>query len=325
MSGLPVILWGMDGGNHALAARLAGFATYADLVATGLSRARIRAMVQQGKLLTPQRGIYLTKELAEWFQLVPAGPTAMRAMSALARLGAGSVISHETAAQLHGLDLLTQPPPWVTLTRPPGLGSKSGSRGVCLHTAALPAGHIGARLAIPVTTVQRTVVDLARELDFAAAVVVADSALHQHLASKKELRQVLADCRQWPGTAQAARVIDFADGLAESVLESIARVLFHELRLPAPELQVEIRGEHGFIGRVDFLWRQFRTIAEVDGALKYDADPKRARAQLRRDKDLRAVGYEVEHFDWHEITQGQRDVDSSLRATFARGRQRAAS
>jgi very-short-patch-repair endonuclease len=325
MSALAVILWGMDGGNRALSVRLAGFATYADLLASGLSRARIRAMVQQGKLLTPQRGIYFTKELAEWLQLLPAGATAIRAMSALATLGAGSVISHQTAAQLHGLELLTQPPPWVTLTRPRSLGSKSANRGVCVHTAGLPAGHIGARLAMPVTTVPRTVVDLARELDFAAAVAVADSALHQHLASKRELRQVLADCRQWPGAVRAARVIDFADGLAESVLESIARVLFHQLRLPAPELQVEIRGKHGFIGRVDFLWRQFRTIAEVDGALKYDADPGRARAQLRRDKELRAVGYEVEHFDWSEITQGQQEVDSSLRAAFARGRQRAAS
>jgi Transcriptional regulator, AbiEi antitoxin len=325
MSAVAVILWGMDGGNRALDVRLAGFATYGDLLATGLSRARVRAMVQQGKLLTPQRGIYLTKELAEWLQLVPAGTTAMRAMSALATLGAGSVISHQTAAQLHGLDLLTQPPPWVTLTRPRGLGSKSGNRGVCVHTAGLPAGHIGGRLAMPVTTVPRTVVDLARELDFAAAVVVADSALHQHLASKKELRDVLAYCRQWPGAVQAAKVIDFADGLAESVLESIARVLFQKLRLPAPELQVEIRGENGFIGRVDFLWRQFRTIAEVDGALKYDADPGRARAQLRRDKELRAAGYEVEHFDWREITQGQQDVNSSLRATFRRSRQRVAS
>jgi hypothetical protein len=65
MSALAVILWRMNGENRALDVRLAGFATYAELLATGLSRARIRAMVQQGTLLTPQRGIYLTKELAE--------------------------------------------------------------------------------------------------------------------------------------------------------------------------------------------------------------------------------------------------------------------
>jgi hypothetical protein len=242
----------------------------------------------------------------------------------LATAAAGAVASHQTAAHLHGLDLLTEPRR-VTLTRPPGRGSKTGKRGVHVHTAAMPASHVGGRFALPVTTVPRTVVDLARELDSAAGVVVADSALHQHLASKNELRQVLAYCRRWPGALKAARVIDFADGLAESVLESIARVLFQELRLPPPELQVEIRGNNGFIGRVGFLWRRFRTIAEVDGALKYKADPMRARMQLQRDKELHTAGYEVEHFDWREITQLQHPVDGSLRAMFARGRQRAAS
>jgi predicted transcriptional regulator of viral defense system len=325
MSVPGLMLSGVDDGNRALSARLAGFATYGDLLRTGTSRARIRAMVQQGALLTPERGVYLSKELAEWFQLLPGGATAVRAMAAVARLSAGTVVSHQTAAQLHCLDLLTESQRVVTLTRPPGVGSKSGRRDVRVHTAALPVGHVGALLAIPVTTVARTVVDLARELDFASGVVVADSALHQHLASKRELSQVLAYCRQWPGAQKAARVIDFADGLAESVLESIARVLFQKLGFPPPELQVEIRNDGGLIGRVDFLWRQFRTIAEVDGALKYNADPRRARMQLRRDKELRTAGYEVEHFDWREITQRQQEVDSSLRVTFARGRQRAAS
>lgn len=62
-----------------------------------------------------------------------------------------------------------------------------------------------------------------------------------------------------------------------------------------------IAGEEGFIGRVDFYWKKYRTIAEVDGALKY-ADPSRARKQLWRDMALREAGYEVVHFDWREIT-----------------------
>ncbi|MGH3301913.1 MAG: hypothetical protein ACRDOK_09565 [Streptosporangiaceae bacterium] len=63
----------------------------------------------------------------------------------------------------------------------------------------------------------------------------------------------------------------------------------------------------------------------MDGALKYDADPERARWQLRGDKELRKVGYEVEHFGWHEITKAGQEVGSSLLAAFARGRQRGAS
>lgn len=293
-----------------------------ELLRRGKSRRQIESMVARGTLLRLAQGVYTTAEFADRLRPLPEGRAALRAAAALATLGNGAVMSHETAAQLHGLDLLTEPHGHVTLTRPPSVGSKSGKPGVHVHTAGLPASHLGWRFGMPVTTVPRTVVDLARELDFLAGVVVADSALHQRLASKKELRQVLAECRGWPGTSRAARVIEFADGLSESVLESIARVLFQELRLPRPELQVEIRRDGRLIGRVDFLWRRFRTIAEVDGALKYDADPRRARAQLWRDRELRRADYEIEHFVWHEITGAQQEVGSLLLAAFARGCQR---
>jgi len=306
----------MDARARALNIRLVGFSTYAELLAAGLTRARIRVMVRRGELISLSRGVYITSELAGRLRLLPAGETAMRAMGVLATLRAGSVVSHHTSAELHGLDLLSQAPV-LSISRPPAVGSRSAKPGVLVHAAELPAGHVGGRFGVPCTTVPRTVVDLARELEFRDGVVVADSALRQRLTSKKELRQVLAECPRWPGVSRAASVVEFADGLAESVLESIARVAFRDLGLPAPELQVPITDEE-FIGRVDFLWRRFRTIAEVDGALKYD-DRARARAQLRRDKRLRAAGYEVEHFDWREIMYAPTEVGRSLQVAFRRG------
>ena len=67
-----------------------------------------------------------------------------------------------------------------------------------------------------------------------------------------------------------------------------------------------------------FYWKQYRTIAEVDGALKY-ADPDRARAQLRRDSLLRDDGFEVVHFTWQQITQTPEQVALSIRKAFRRG------
>jgi len=99
--------------------------------------------------------------------------------------------------------------------------------------------------------------------------------------------------------------------------------VFRDGGLPPPELQIEVRDSE-FIGRVDFLWRRFRTIAEVDGALKYD-DRGRARAQLRRDKLLRAEDYEVEHFTWRDVVHEHDQVGRSLRTAFRLGGQRAAS
>lgn len=105
------------------------------------------------------------------------------------------------------------------------------------------------------------------------------------------------------------QLLRLAGAVAESPLESIARVAFRDCGLPPPELQVWLGGTTEPIGRVDFYWRTYRTIAEVDGALKYDGDdgPNRARQQLRRDMLLREDGFEVVHFTWDQVTGTHRE------------------
>jgi very-short-patch-repair endonuclease len=275
-------------------------------------------MVLRGDLVRISQGRYATADLAGLLERLPAGPALLAAAAAVGSLGPAAVASHHTAAQIHELDLLASPPARIQITRPPGAGSRSAGNSVLVHSAALPAAHVGGRFGVPVTNVSRTVVDLARTLSFREGVVVADSALRQKLTSKKALRGVLVDCPRWPGIRQAEAVVEFADRLAESVLESIARVLFRDCGLPAPELQVEL-GQDGVTYRVDFMWKQFRTIAEVDGKLKYD-DRSRFGYERRRDVWLRNAGYEVVHFSWQEITTQPDYVAATLRAAFQRGR-----
>ncbi len=152
---------------------------------------------------------------------------------------------------------------------------------------------------------------------FREGVVVADSALRQQLTTKADLLGVIDHCSRWRGIARARTVVEFSDELAESVFESIARVAFRQGGLPAPELQVWVGGDDLVVGRVDFLWRRYATIAEADGAIKY-ADPDRARAQLRRDAELRAAGFEVVHFSWQDLTVNQAQVIESIKAAFMR-------
>jgi Protein of unknown function (DUF559) len=113
-------------------------------------------------------------------------------------------------------------------------------------------------------------------------------------------------------------VVTFSDARSESVLESIGRVAFDWFGLPAPDLQVWLGDDGEVIGRVDFLWRSRRTVAEADGAVKYD-QPGRALGQLNRDARLRAAGYQVVHFTWPEITRVPRQVVAEIRAAFQRG------
>ena len=98
---------------------------------------------------------------------------------------------------------------------------------------------------LPVTTVTRTVVDLARSTPFEADVVTADAALRRGHTSTAQLRDCLSGMGAVPGVRAAARVVGFADGLSESVGESRSRVLIHRLALPVPDLQVRVRRADG--------------------------------------------------------------------------------
>jgi hypothetical protein len=247
----------------------------------------------------------------------PAYRQALLAAAVLATAGPGAVASHHSAAAIHGLDLLEGPPAGVAVTRPPGLGSRTGRPGVCLRVAALPDGHVTVRRGVLVTSVARTVVDLARVSQFRAGVVAADSALRMGQTSKDELRAVVADCERWPNVRRASEAVEFSDRQSESVLESISRVAFRDYGIPPPELQVWV-GDEIVEGRVDFLWRRYRTIGEADGAVKY-ADPARAISQLRRDARLRAAGFQVVHFTWDEIVRVPGQVAAALREAFRQG------
>jgi hypothetical protein len=296
--------------------RTAGIVTTAELTAAGFSGARIRTLNRRGDLYRASRGAYANGQRARELLAIADGRQLLQLAAAVAVRGPGTVVSHESAAYLHSIDLLATPAA-ATLTCPPGCGWNAGPQ-VRLHAMTLPPEHVTNMARLLVTTPARTVVDLARTLGFGEGVVAADSALYRKLVAKTELTSVLAACTRMPGVRRAAEVIEFADHRAESPLESIARVAFSDCGLPPPELQVWLGGMAEPIGRVDFYWKQYRTIAEVDGVIKY-ADPERARAQLRRDALFREDGFEVVHFTWQQITQTPEQVAASIRKAFRRG------
>lgn len=289
-------------------------------MAGGLSEGKVQALVRRGVLKPVSHGAYA--DVARVAAAIGSDPARERLVSvaaAVATAGPGAVASHEDAALVHGLALLDRPRAGVHALTVPASRTLGRRRRECIHvhTAALPEAHVRYRDGIPVTSVARTVVDLARTLPFRSGVVVADSALHGYQVGKGELEGVVRDCARWPGISRARRVVAFSDALAESPFESIARVAFRGGGLPPPMLQVWIMAPDHPIGRVDFLWDQRATIAEADGALKY-ADPDRARQQLKRDAELRRAGYEVVHFGWRDLAADPAQVIGWMWAAFGR-------
>lgn len=298
--------------------RIAEIVTTAELLKAGWRKDQIRDNTRRGALLVLRRGIYADGIHARKLLSLKGGGEllAIGAAAALTGAGLGAVVSHQSAAYLHKIDLVGRRDLTVHLTRPPS-ADRHAPAGIRLHSADLPGEHVTSALGLAVTTAARTAVDLARTLPFRAGVVATDSALHKRLATAGELEAVLTACSRWPGAATAAKVIAFADKRSESPLESIARVVFADCGLPPPQLQALV-GTADDVARVDFYWDKYRTIVEVDGAIKY-TDPLAARRQLERDSWLRSLGYEVVHFTWEEITTMPELVAAKIRAAFRRG------
>lgn len=178
-----------------------------------------------------------------------------------------------------------------------------------VHAAQLDPDEIVGVDDVPVTSVARTVVDLARSVPFAQAVAVADAALHRHLVDRVGLVAAVARAGRRPGAPSARRVIAFADAGSQSVGESRSRVAIRDAGLPAPLLQWPVvSAVGGTLGTVDFGWPWLHTVGEFDGRVKYGRlllpgqgpgdvvfDEKR-REDAIRDEDLRMT-----RWTWSEL------------------------
>lgn len=277
----------------ALAVAQGGAWTRAQAVAAGCTPGEIRGLL--GRTWTdPYRGVYVDRAA-----LASATRDQRHVLLAAARVlttSLDAVVSHRTAALVHGLPLLGRPPTAPQLSRAPRR-PRDRSETSWQRVAPLPPTDRAAVRGVPVTSLARTASDVARTSSFREAVVVADAVLRRGA----ELASAVAQASSWPGGRQALRVAAFADGRADGPLESLTRVAYAGGGLPPPETQVEVRGPDGtFLGLVDFLWREERVVGEADGLEKYDA-PLALRKEKLREEGLRACGLEVVRSGWDDV------------------------
>ncbi len=178
-----------------------------------------------------------------------------------------------------------------------------------MYTARLDPDEVVEVDGLAVTSLARTVTDLARRASFESAVVTVDAALAGETVTTAELRRALQRCTGWPGCPKAGRVLAFADGRAESVGESRSRVALARLGLPPPVLQWEVRRDSSeLVGRVDFGWPDRGVVGEFDGKIKYgrllrpgQSPGEVMYAEKLREDDLRAEGLTVVRWNWDDL------------------------
>lgn len=216
------------------------------------------------------------------------------------------VLSHRSALIVHGL-----PIPYLDKDSSPmaeAIHPKYGVRHATMlvRRRDLAESDIVEVAGIPVTSVLRTLSDIARDYPLAFAVAVLDAAVHRGFTSEQA---IIRYCEAHPPRTLARRVADavhLMNGGRESVSESICAVRFVEYSVPGFEPQVEFYDEQDrFIGRTDFANKKARVIAEFDGEGKYHLPGKNPRDEMekerRREYKLRNLGYAVFRLRWQDL------------------------
>lgn len=235
------------------------------------------------------------------------------AAAALRRHKGKCALSRETAATAHGLPVYRLPAK-AQLTRETGSRRSTGRTDVAV--AALPVGQVVLVDGVAVTSMARSVIDIARTRPFLEALVTADAALRRGL-SRRHLEEVLATMPRWPGTVAAAEVVRWADGRMESACESVCRARFIMLKLPLPRPQVWVPVDGG--RRVDFLWDEVALIGEADGRVKYQGpDGERVLWAEKQRRDALEEEKSVIRWTWRQAHASDEEFVARFRRAWIR-------
>ena len=283
-----------------------GWAARSDLVTGGSNERAIDADYRSGRLHRIRPGRYVPA--AAWMAAGPDDQHRLRAAEIGAAIAGRAVISHQSAALLHRLELPPVDLPRVHITWP-GSAGRRGTANIHPHRGALDDTDVVFVGGLLITSETRTLFDVARSTPPAVGISAADSALRRGTVTRADMVALLARTMKIRGHGRAARVFQFADGRAESVGESITRLRLAQLGVPDPELQV-VLADASYRGavRVDLEVIPFRTVIEFDGRVKYGRFLRTGQsagdavfAEKRREDAIRSTGRECVRIVWDEL------------------------
>jgi very-short-patch-repair endonuclease len=283
-----------------LAARQHGVVTRAQLRELGMSDDAIEYRVRRGRLHRVHRGVYAVGRP----QLTRHGVL----IAAVLSCGPGAALSHNAAGEVLGIRRRRVGPIDVSVP-----GPRRASKGTQLHRRPLPADDVTHRHDIPVTSVVRTLLDLAQRLapnQLEAAVNEADKL---DLIDPDRLQRALAERGGKPGVAALRALLDrHTLTLTDSELERRFLSIARRAGLPPPLTQREVNGF-----RVDFYWPELGLVVETDG-LRYHRTPAQQARDRRRDQAHAAAGLTALRFTHQQIARETDHVEATLVAVVRR-------
>jgi CBS domain-containing protein len=287
-----------------------GVVSRRDMIDIGVPASTVTSAVRSGRFATPQPGIYVVVGSPET-QL-------QRLMIAVLSLPALAAVSHDSAAELWSLAHRGIRRIHVVTTR----WDRVGRPGVAVHESLdLIPSDVVVHRGVPVTTAQRTVVDLGASNKWIVESAL-EEGIRRGLFTLQDVEQVVERVgrKGRRGVGVIRPLIDARrewDTASESALEDMFLKVVAELELPAPRAQYVVRSASDvFVCRADFAYPRHRILIELDSEAHH-----MDRLTFRRDRSKQnqavALGWTVLRFTWWDLVNDSCHVGAQIRAVLA--------
>jgi AbiEi antitoxin C-terminal domain len=263
----------------------------------GFTQDAVGARVRRGTWRRLYPGVYTT--------LTGEPGRSARLWAALLYAGRGAVLSHETAAQLHGLPDKAANVIHVTIPaerrviEAPSIRIHRSAR---VFEAALPDADP------PRTRIEETVLDLAEAAaNFDDVCDWVTRAISNDLTNEIKLLAAMKARGKLRWRLELGELIAAAAEGDHSVLEyRYTRDVERPHGLPAPDRQVPFKDLGKRRGRRDRVYTKYGVIVELDGRLGHLAE--KVRKDNARDRAAAAGGKQSLRYGWHEVRYEQCDT-----------------
>jgi hypothetical protein len=271
-----------------LAQHQAGAISRQQLLEAGLNPQLIIRRLERGRWQQLYRGIYAV------FTGLPPRETWLWA--AVLRAGEGAVLSHQTAAELHGL--INYPADAIYLTIPST--RRVAARGMIVRISRRVEQSRQPNRSPPRTSVEETVLDLVQvspSLDDACGWIT--KACAKRLTTEDKLRAALAMRKKMRWRTELDNVLEAAGSGIHSVLEyRYLRDVEHAHGLPRSRHQVRVVIDGKTVYR-DAYYEEYQAAVELDGQLAHP-DDERWR-DSHRDNQAYARGVQTSRYGWRDV------------------------
>lgn len=277
-----------------------GVVTRTQLLAAGVSSDGIKHRISTGRLHQMHRGVYAVAYL-------PRGNPFAAAIAAVLACGPEAVVSHRSAAALWEIG---PPPEGPVEVSAPG---KHHHPAIRHHRARIDPRQITARHRIPVTTLPRTLLDLAAVVDERALTRAFNDAQILHRLPVSQVERLVDGNGGRAGVRLLVRVLDQRQSPTRSAFEDDFVAFVKRHGLPSPEINQLVAGYE-----VDMLWPQERLVAELDGR-RFHTTVAAFERDRKRDADLTAAGYRVLRITWRRLVEEPAAEAARLRVLLGPG------